>query len=448
MKALKKDGDAIERGDVLLEIEGERGALLSYERVGLNLLQRMSGIATMTRRFAGTGSAAQSGDVRGGDAEDALGAARQARASSGRRRNAPAGPGRRDSGEEQSSGAAGEPRGRSGADRRAAGLELSRVGGVSSKWKCAARPERWLRPRRFASCRERRFRSLPVLLLLDNTAPEQIRGILQTLRADNLLEHVLIEASGNISEENAEAYADSGVDAISSGALTHSAARAGPFAKTLSERSIPMTTAVVDDAWQHGTSFHRSRRSRTRRRRSRKAGAHPAALPRAQRHPAGAPLPAAGGAGGRRLRGRLAAAFAERGEDRRGRDRVLRRAFHGRDGGDPLPGANGAAAGPARGMLARGVGDGGGTAHLEGALSGRGGGLLHQHVGGRESRERLLLHVGERRQGGARDSGRPRHPFCARQISGVRGGAASGAEQHHRVSRATATCTRRFARRT
>src|ERR1700722_5816847 len=48
VKALKHDGDRLERGDVLLEIEGERGALLSCERVGLNLLQRMSGIASMT----------------------------------------------------------------------------------------------------------------------------------------------------------------------------------------------------------------------------------------------------------------------------------------------------------------------------------------------------------------------------------------------------------------
>ena len=57
-KGAQEGWRAIARGDVLLEIEGERGALLSYERVGLNLLQRMSGIATMTREFAGTSAAA------------------------------------------------------------------------------------------------------------------------------------------------------------------------------------------------------------------------------------------------------------------------------------------------------------------------------------------------------------------------------------------------------
>jgi nicotinate-nucleotide pyrophosphorylase len=48
---MKNDGDAIANGDVLAEMEGQRGALLSCERTSLNLLQRMSGIATMTSRL-------------------------------------------------------------------------------------------------------------------------------------------------------------------------------------------------------------------------------------------------------------------------------------------------------------------------------------------------------------------------------------------------------------
>ena len=47
----KKDGDTMAAGETLLEIAGERGDLLAYERVGLNLLQRMSGIATATRNL-------------------------------------------------------------------------------------------------------------------------------------------------------------------------------------------------------------------------------------------------------------------------------------------------------------------------------------------------------------------------------------------------------------
>lgn len=45
------DGDAVEAGSVVAEIEGPGRAVLGGERVALNFLQRMSGIATLTRRF-------------------------------------------------------------------------------------------------------------------------------------------------------------------------------------------------------------------------------------------------------------------------------------------------------------------------------------------------------------------------------------------------------------
>ncbi len=59
--------------------------------------------------------------------------------------------------------------------------------------------------------------------MLDNIAPDAIETILDALRRENLWDDTLIEASGGISEANVEAYAASGVDAISVGALTHSA---------------------------------------------------------------------------------------------------------------------------------------------------------------------------------------------------------------------------------
>ncbi len=49
--ACKKDGDKIKKGDVLTEIEGKLKAILTGERVALNYLQRMSGIATITEKF-------------------------------------------------------------------------------------------------------------------------------------------------------------------------------------------------------------------------------------------------------------------------------------------------------------------------------------------------------------------------------------------------------------
>ncbi len=45
------DGDWVEKGTVIAEVSGPGRGLLSGERVALNFLQRMSGIATLTRRF-------------------------------------------------------------------------------------------------------------------------------------------------------------------------------------------------------------------------------------------------------------------------------------------------------------------------------------------------------------------------------------------------------------
>ncbi|MED4610809.1 carboxylating nicotinate-nucleotide diphosphorylase [Bacillus subtilis] len=45
----KKDGDMLHKGEVIAELHGPAAVLLSGERVVLNLIQRLSGIATMTR---------------------------------------------------------------------------------------------------------------------------------------------------------------------------------------------------------------------------------------------------------------------------------------------------------------------------------------------------------------------------------------------------------------
>ena len=45
------DGDKISAGTVILKLSGNSRAMLKAERTALNLLQRMSGIATATRKF-------------------------------------------------------------------------------------------------------------------------------------------------------------------------------------------------------------------------------------------------------------------------------------------------------------------------------------------------------------------------------------------------------------
>ena len=47
-----RDGDAVKKGDVIGTVTGNIQVLLSGERTALNYLQRMSGIATMTRKYA------------------------------------------------------------------------------------------------------------------------------------------------------------------------------------------------------------------------------------------------------------------------------------------------------------------------------------------------------------------------------------------------------------
>ncbi|MEA5112705.1 MAG: carboxylating nicotinate-nucleotide diphosphorylase [Geobacteraceae bacterium] len=48
---LFSDGDAVSKGDVIAELQGDASVLLQGERVALNLLQRMCGIATLTARY-------------------------------------------------------------------------------------------------------------------------------------------------------------------------------------------------------------------------------------------------------------------------------------------------------------------------------------------------------------------------------------------------------------
>lgn len=47
----REDGDRCAPGDIVANVRGSAAALLIAERTALNLLQRMSGIATMTREF-------------------------------------------------------------------------------------------------------------------------------------------------------------------------------------------------------------------------------------------------------------------------------------------------------------------------------------------------------------------------------------------------------------
>jgi nicotinate-nucleotide pyrophosphorylase (carboxylating) len=50
-RIFKKDGDSIQKGDIVLEVSGAARSILTAERLVLNCMQRMSGIATKTHQL-------------------------------------------------------------------------------------------------------------------------------------------------------------------------------------------------------------------------------------------------------------------------------------------------------------------------------------------------------------------------------------------------------------
>ena len=60
------------------------------------------------------------------------------------------------------------------------------------------------------------------LILLDNFTPERCREVVLRRDAAGLRGRVALEASGGITLENVRAYAESGVERLSVGCLTHS----------------------------------------------------------------------------------------------------------------------------------------------------------------------------------------------------------------------------------
>jgi len=62
----------------------------------------------------------------------------------------------------------------------------------------------------------------PCIVMLDNMPPSEIEQILETLRKVDLYDYVLFEASGDITPQNIRDYAKTGIDVVSLGYLTHS----------------------------------------------------------------------------------------------------------------------------------------------------------------------------------------------------------------------------------
>jgi nicotinate-nucleotide pyrophosphorylase (carboxylating) len=198
--AKTKDGEKVQEDQIVARISGPAGGMLKAERVALNFLQHLSGVATMTAKYvkAVDGTKTKILDTRKTT------------------------PGLR--GLEKYATRIG------GAVNHRMGLydavlikdtHLALVGGITP----ALRAVRKAYPDTDINVEVSNIQELEQALsdkapriLLDNFAPGQVREAMQLIRG-----RAMVEISGGVLVSNARAYALAGADYISVGALTHSA---------------------------------------------------------------------------------------------------------------------------------------------------------------------------------------------------------------------------------
>jgi len=204
LEAFVSDGDEVEAGKVIARTSGFADVLLAGERVALNLLQRLSGIATLTREYvrAIEGTNAVIVDTR--KTTPGLRMLEKYAVLSGGGRNH-----------------------RFGLDDGVLIKDnhIALAGGVGAAVERARKQVGHLHKVEVEVSTERDLReatgSGADIVLLDNLTPEETKRFVELAR--ELAPTVTLESSGGITLENVRAYAEAGVDLISIGALTHSA---------------------------------------------------------------------------------------------------------------------------------------------------------------------------------------------------------------------------------
>jgi len=201
------DGDQIKTEKAFARITGEAQILLAAERVALNFLQHLSGIATLTRRYveAVAGTEARIVDTR--------------KTTPGLRML-----------EKYAVTVGGGHNHRLGLDDGVLIKDnhLAMAGGLTEAVRRARDVVGHLHKIEVEVADLDQVREAlktgADILLLDNMRPELVRQAVELVRAKEPEErHTLIEASGGIALDNVRAYAEAGADLISIGALTHSA---------------------------------------------------------------------------------------------------------------------------------------------------------------------------------------------------------------------------------
>ena len=201
-----KDGERVRSGITLLSVDGKAKTILLVERTALNIIGRMSGIATQTRKMA-----------------DIVTAANPRCRVAGTRKTSP---GCRALDKKAVLLGGGDPH-RSGLsdgilikDNHLLLVPLSEAVRSAKKATVYRKIEIEAGTTDDALNAAREGADI---IMLDNMTPDQIRETIGALMHEGRRDDVTIELSGGIDERNIGMYADLGADVISLGALTHSA---------------------------------------------------------------------------------------------------------------------------------------------------------------------------------------------------------------------------------
>jgi nicotinate-nucleotide pyrophosphorylase (carboxylating) len=206
VKAEVSDGDVIEIGTVILRISGNARTILSAERTLLNLLSRMSGIATKTRRLT-----------------EKLCEANLTVKVAATRKTAP---GLLFFDKKAVVVGGGDPhRLRLDDMILLKDNHLVIVGSVEEAVKKAKASGSGKKIEVEVTSTADALKAAELgadIVMLDNFSPERVREAVEALKKTGFFGKVLLEVSGGITEENLLEYASAQVDVISMGALTHS----------------------------------------------------------------------------------------------------------------------------------------------------------------------------------------------------------------------------------
>jgi nicotinate-nucleotide pyrophosphorylase (carboxylating) len=205
IKKLARDGQKVAAGKTLLKISGSSQAILSAERVALNFVQRLSGVATLTAQFV---EAVKSTNAKILDTR---------KTTPGWRRF-----------EKYAVACGGGKNHRLGLfdmvlikDNHLVALRKEKPNAIAAAVLRAREKFPKLKVEVEADTLEQVAQAVEVradFILLDNMTPEQMRSAVKIAKG-----RAKTEASGGVNLETVPAIAKTGVDFISVGALTHSA---------------------------------------------------------------------------------------------------------------------------------------------------------------------------------------------------------------------------------